>query len=263
MNSKSDSFFISLDLKYQLDSILKNEYFSNLLYEEILKRIAESDGNVIKDVNGGRLYKNLLEKYEFILTLNFNVDGAPIFHKSKRSMWNLQVLINELPTEIRFKLISLAGEMVTSHEPSPGLMRLYLTIFANQVKEMGNHEIKVTSVEGDSLYVVLKVLYCSTDLPARALVENRFQFNSLFGWSNCYIQGELIEDSMRFLTKDNELILRTNDSHKEDVKLSKKTKSKLQLHGIKGESALSLLADLDQVWGCAFDTTHTWFLYFG
>ena len=216
----------------------------------------------MRDVSSGKLYKNLIKKYGFILTLNFNVDGAPIFHKSKRSMWNLQAVINELPPEIRFYFILIAGVMITSHEPSPQLMCLYLTVFANQIKALESFEINVRSIAGDSLKVVIKVLCCSTDLPARALVEFRFQYNSLFGCSYCYIQGEFIEGSMRFLTKEVKPELGTNNSQKKDVELSKKTKSKLQLRGCKGESVLALLSDFDQVWGCAFDTTHTWFLGF-
>jgi len=52
----------------------------------------------------------LANKYK-ILTFNFNIDGAVLFHSSKLSLWPVQLIINELPTELRFKNIILACEI--------------------------------------------------------------------------------------------------------------------------------------------------------
>ena len=78
----------------------------------------------------------------------------------------------------------------------------------------------------------------------------------------CYLESANIAGSMRYLTQDSDVVLRTNESHDKDVKILNKTPLTRHSHGVKGKSELSELHDFDQVWGCTFDNTHTWYLGF-
>ena len=206
----SQNRFISVAIRHQVYCLLNNEKLSNLLYEAITSQSYNDDISLIRDVQHGTLYKNLLKKYEHVITFSFNIDGAPIFHKSKRSMWNIQIIINELPPELRFSVILLAGILIVSREPSPKLIKLYLSTFSNQMKDLEKDITTVQSKEGHRVNIKVEVLFACLDLPARALAQNRTQYNSFFGCTYCYPESANIAGSMRYLTQDSDVVLRTN-----------------------------------------------------
>ena len=98
-------------------------------------------------------------------------------------MWNIQIIINELPPELRFSVILLSvillsGILIVSREPSPKLIKLYLSTFSNQMKYLEQDIITIQSEEGHRVNVKVRVLFACLDLPARALAQNRTQYNS-------------------------------------------------------------------------------------
>lgn len=78
----SENCFYTIQLKFQLTELMKIEQIQSKL-------------------------DNLT-----ILKINFSTDGAPIFHKSKRSMWPLQIILQDLPPELRFKYVTIVGLMI-------------------------------------------------------------------------------------------------------------------------------------------------------
>lgn len=93
----------------------------------------------MSDVYAGILYKELMKKYSTqsnILTYIFNTDGAPIFHSSKQSLWPIQIIVNELPPNLRFKYTLLAGICILKKEPSPMIMNMYMEQFLRESQSL-------------------------------------------------------------------------------------------------------------------------------
>ena len=68
-----------------------------------------TDDEILKDITGGLLYKNLLEseigeslKKSEAFTFTINTDGISLSENSTLSMWPVYLVINEIKPEERF-----------------------------------------------------------------------------------------------------------------------------------------------------------------
>ena len=149
LTTQSPNYVIFIDGEYQIKILLQNKKLNLALlkYVDIIKENMNSDNSVISDVYDGALYKELMEKYSesfSFLTFNFNTDGAPIFHSSKRSMWPIQIIINELPPELRFKFPFLGGMCIMEKEPSPEMMKIYMQRFLQNTEKLRKEGFSIT-----------------------------------------------------------------------------------------------------------------------
>ena len=64
----------------------------------------------ITDIRDGDMYKRFRETDSY--TLSINTDGVSPFQFSKRTIWPIYLVLNELPVKIRYKLenVIVAGE---------------------------------------------------------------------------------------------------------------------------------------------------------
>ncbi|KYN18244.1 hypothetical protein ALC57_09446 [Trachymyrmex cornetzi] len=95
------------------DTLLK--LLANL---DLIRNNKNSESSSICDIYDGELYKKLcnIKCTQFkTLTFNFNTDHAALFHSSKLSIWPVQLIINEFPTELRFKTFILAALWLKTH----------------------------------------------------------------------------------------------------------------------------------------------------
>lgn len=109
-----------------------------------------ADLNVIttlSDVSDSELYRNLSLKYsngsDYFLTYNFNTDGMPIFNSSKRSIWPLLLILNELPPSLRFKHVLLCALWIGNKEPTPTMMNTFLKQFVEQAMRLSKEGITI------------------------------------------------------------------------------------------------------------------------
>ncbi|CAB0038638.1 unnamed protein product [Trichogramma brassicae] len=82
-------------------------------------------------------YKRLQMRHPGALTFNFNTDGAQLFESAKRSLWPLQLYINELPPEIRFKHLLIAALMETESEPTANRLNLFMETMIMECQQLG------------------------------------------------------------------------------------------------------------------------------
>ncbi|XP_044588897.1 uncharacterized protein LOC123268079 [Cotesia glomerata] len=81
-NNKSNiSFFLTLDMETQLKTILQDSEIQNALNDRFEGRMKKMDGNVIKNITDGEIYKKLSAankplSNKFNLTYTFNTDGC-------------------------------------------------------------------------------------------------------------------------------------------------------------------------------------------
>jgi len=87
------------------------------------------DGKLYEKINVDSIY----------LTINGSTNGASVGNKTRRNIWPLSFILNDLPPEKRFKHILLAGIMIVKTELTYKLINLYLKMFVEQLnkKEIG------------------------------------------------------------------------------------------------------------------------------
>lgn len=95
--------------KYFLTRKISEKLKDILIDKNIVSYLRQSGSS---GVTTGRIYK-MLERNGVIgendVTLQFNIDGANIFKSSRKSLWPIQVAVNELPYQIRRNNMILAG----------------------------------------------------------------------------------------------------------------------------------------------------------
>lgn len=97
------SYFIMLDVKTQLESLLREPRIIQHLQYTFLRQ--KKNDNILEDVCDGAMYKemNWLGKKNSIWNLSymFNTDGCQAANSSKTTIWPIYATINELPPHLR------------------------------------------------------------------------------------------------------------------------------------------------------------------
>ncbi|CAD6208585.1 GSCOCG00010571001-RA-CDS, partial [Cotesia congregata] len=266
-SKKKGNFFVTVDLKTQLDNFLSSES----MREEIHNRNNSHRDDCISDVCDSDRYMN--DKYiqsksdeeNVVLTLNVNLDGAPLFKSGKNSFWPIQCVINEISQKIKHKFMLLAGLSYTATEPKPQFMNLYLDTFISQVKELTKTGLQVLAENGRIITYYVKIFSFPVDSVARPVLQNRLQFNGFFGCSWCYQRGKTSSKSLKYSLssenpplRDHEMYLTDVEQLKKDLETLPKTKKneKYTVFEVKGSSVLSNLPDFDCIWGYPHDYMH-------
>lgn len=259
ITTNSSNYFISTNVKFQLQTLLQNRNICQILLQNVKnieKRMRNKNINTFIDVYDGDTYKILHNnKHEntILLTFNFNTDGAPISKSSKSSMWPIQLIINELPPKLRFRYILLAGIWITKCEPKAQFMNLYMNVFIEQICDLMTKGI-VINVNGKKYNFVLQPLCASVDSVARPIMQNRVQFNGYFGCSWCYQYGEYAYGSMKYPFMDDDPLLRDHESYIKDIKYAEEMGRPHR--GVKNFAEITKLKDFDCVWGFSYDYMH-------
>lgn len=132
INSKSEQFFVTLPLQVQLKEIIKQN--SEILLESGLKNSTSS----LLDITDGEIYRTLLNNKGNTnpkITLVMNTDGVQVFKSNTKSLWPVQIIINELPVEKRFliKNILVLGLFYDKNHPK---MQHFLQPFMMELREI-------------------------------------------------------------------------------------------------------------------------------
>lgn len=255
LTSESSNQFMIVDLDYQLEMLLNEKNVQEDLLQNLDEYRKRPNDGIIRDIYDCKLYKNLQVHSPGTLTYNVNTDGAPAFKSSNRSFWPIQLYINELSPEIRTKNMILGGMFLTSKEPSPELMKIYLSKFIDNAEKLMTDGLNIT-LNGSKKQRNFKfhcLLIC-VDSVARPVIQCRYQFSGYSGCSWCYAPGEYNSSAIRYPVTLNDPLLRTNESHIKDV--SEVERLNRHINGVKGRSELLRLKLFDCVWGLPVDYMH-------
>ncbi|XP_029665751.1 uncharacterized protein LOC115237071 [Formica exsecta] len=254
------NYFLSIDVKFQMKTLLENVTIRKMLMENITiikNRLKKKRINTINDVYDGELYKNLYNNQQentILLTFNFNSDGAPISKSSKSGIWPIQIIINELPPRVRFRYILLAAMWMTRSEPSPQFMNLYMKIFIDQLRNLMENGITIKLSNNKEIIFILKPLCAAVDSVARPVMQNRLQFNGHYGCSWCYHFGKYEDGAMRYPFEDEDSLLRNHNTFIQNMIETEETNKFVM--GVKGYAEITNLDNFDCIWGFPFDYMH-------
>jgi len=244
-------------LIYVIELLFKDKNICTAYMQSINLRKDTQQYNHINDIHNGELHKKIIADSAHIVSYNVSTDGAPLGHKTKRSIWPLSVILNDLPPKIRFENVLLAGIMVVKREPTPELINLYLTMFVEQASALRGKGISMNmTCDRDQTTFTPTALCFSTDFVARALIQWRVQFNGYFGCSYCYQKGTHIS-TMRYPFINENPELKTYESYMRDIQKFHSSRSLIQSRGVKGNSILISVSNFDIVWSFPFDYMHT------
>ena len=152
------------------------------------------DNADITDITDGSAYRSLLADDQFLsghdnmnLTATFNTDGICLFKSTHVELWPLYLIINELPTQMRFarENILLLGLWQGRGKPP---FQSFLSTFANEMKKMFHDGVKV-NFNGEDICLKLAIVCASVDLQAKAGVLNMTLFNGAFACITCEEEG--------------------------------------------------------------------------
>ncbi|KAL0842480.1 hypothetical protein ABMA28_014574 [Loxostege sticticalis] len=135
--------------------------------------------------------KNILEEIIEVptqISLNINIDGLPIYNSSRHQLWPILCNIFELSN------ISPIVIGIYEGQSKPSDLSAYLGPTVSELKELENG-LDVTTKQGKSCKVDVKVRAFLCDSPARALIKGVANFNAKDGCLKCTIQGEYSHDT--------------------------------------------------------------------
>lgn len=141
------------------------------------------------DISDGRLHKSIRKNVgaAWSVTLTLNTDGSPVFSSSKASVWPTQLMVNELPFNVRFQNVIVGALWFAKTHPP---FHLFVKAFVTALKNMG----PITWHYGDecvksSVYVTC----CGVDSPARASLLNMNHHGGYFSCLWCLQKGAPVD----------------------------------------------------------------------
>ncbi|CAG5075422.1 Protein of unknown function [Cotesia congregata] len=178
------SFFLHLPLEDQLREIFETTEAHNL-HSKNRKKIHT---NGLEDIYDGKLYKKRICN-DNTISINFSVDGAPIFDSSNSSVYPILCTINELDPIKRRNHIMLSSIWFGTGKPKS--MNGYLKPFVDEATKLFNKGFKyVYTGQEYKKYVVILMGVC--DSVARPILRCSTQFNGEYGCGLCLHPGESI-----------------------------------------------------------------------
>lgn len=109
------------------------------------------------------------------MSLNFNIDGLPIYNSSKVEFWPILFNIAEMPQVPAMVIGIFCGKAKTSDVNS------FLMPFVEELKELMDNGVEINSHK-----ITIKVLCFVCDSPARAFVKGKYKYTNVNIYVNIY-----------------------------------------------------------------------------
>lgn len=163
-----------------------SERIKDILTDNNVARHLRRRENETSDVTSGRLYKRLVDSAIIgnnDITLQWNTDGANVFKSSNKSLWPIQISINELPYTVRKNNMILAGLWIGEGSPR---MDVFLKPFIEELNDLHDEGITCSFLGQDNVTVKVHCLIASMDSVARpkVILHAFMVFYSLDYYSN-------------------------------------------------------------------------------
>ena len=129
-----------------------------------------------------------------MISVNFSVDGVPVFDSSNYSICPILCKINELQSTKRRQNVLLCGLWFGQGKPK---MNEYLKAFVAESKRLAMEGFSY-NFKGSTYKKKCRLLMCISDSVARPLLINSRQFNGEYGCGLCLHPGESIPKGRGF-----------------------------------------------------------------
>ncbi|XP_043480061.1 uncharacterized protein LOC122509849 [Leptopilina heterotoma] len=185
------NFYATFDIKNNVKSCLeRNDNYYNHVMQD---RIQETD--IFSDIYDGRAYSDFVQslppedKHQYV-TFTFNCDGAPVFESSNTSIYPIQLMINELPFEVRTKETIVAALWFGKSKPN---MNVFLKGYVDQMNELTDSRVECV-IQGEARLIRPFAICCSVDSVARYSMQGVGPHNSYYPCNWCLQKGKYIRN---------------------------------------------------------------------
>lgn len=253
-----NNYFIYIPLLQQIENMLDR-------YLDIIVQSSENrqqTDSVISDISDSNVYKNIQAKAESKILLPFTMctDGIKIFASSKSTLWPIQLTQGYLPPNIRYLKdnILLVGLYCGQEKPNMSIIMLPLAKELGSLKQKGIFMYRQNNI----IEFSPTLMFCASDLPARAEIQNCKTFAGFYGCPCCKQEGVSVRNPktgrsyVRYLKRTEPAQLRT---HEDAIKLGLDVLSGREIinsSGLKGLSCMIAFKDFDLTNSYALDYMH-------
>ncbi|XP_032683407.1 uncharacterized protein LOC116849888 [Odontomachus brunneus] len=193
---------------------------------------------------------NYYSKHAFATAI-FNCDGVPVFKGSKCFIWPIQIIVNELPPQIRLNNSILYGLWFGKSKPD---MNVFLSPFVKDAKEKYCISGISCKILGEIRHIKLYFLTCCVDSVARPAMQGTIQFNGRYGCNWCLYPGENIQGIIKYTIKYPVPNLRTERETLEQMEQA--IYNNVTIKGVKTSSCLINLPYFNIISGFVPDYMH-------
>lgn len=246
---KTNSAFVSIEIKQQLKKIIRDNYKGILEYRET---ILTQNNDIISDVYNGEVIKEMCkEEYPFCLMIS--TDGVKVHNSGTKSLWPIllaPLFLNPIDRYRQENMI-LAGLYFgdTEHKPH------FNDFFDPICEEMLNYSLNGLTIQCETSKFF--VTHATADAPARANLLNQTSHSGYYACCKCQISGEHLDGAVHFpsttiVKGDDKLWCNLDMMLAMDVASNSK-EPKLGFHG---PSCLTNFEKFDLWKGVGFDYMH-------
>jgi hypothetical protein len=262
---KEGKYFLMLDVRRSLESLLSNQEVATNLVNCLVKRSSRrrsvhyaNQPKHYSDIMDGDCYRSLeLKDNDF--TCSVNTDGVNVFKSSSFSIWPIFISINELPYKLRRKHTRLVGLWFGQKKPC---FETFLPPFVDQCNSLSDeglswtcNELKLTS------YVFFTII--AADSVARAPLQGLKQYNGSYSCPFCFNPGQshqLSKGGKKWIFRHGVHKLRTVPlfhKHLEELAEQLENGGNKSRYGVKSSTPFIHLRQFNLVHGFVFDYMHT------
>lgn len=122
------------------------------------------------------------------ITFSWNTDGVALFNSSKLSAWPFYLVINELPSELRFNKENMLLVGLWCGQTKPNV-DVFVSSFKEDLKQL-YRDVDFCIPDRNPVNVMGMIICGTCDFPAKALFLNFQQYNGKHGCPNCEIETQ-------------------------------------------------------------------------
>lgn len=191
--------------------------YSDIIVQNWEDRNEQQKNSEMCDIYDSKIYQKLQAKSVDCILLPFTIctDGVKIFHSSRTSLWPIQMTQGYLPPNIRFlrENVLIVGLYCGNEKPDMSVIMLPLAKEMSMLKRKGIFMWRENSL----IQFSPTVMFCSSDLPARAELQNCKTSSGYYGCPCCKQEGFCVKNPktsrsyVRFLKLKEPAGLRTHE----------------------------------------------------
>ncbi|XP_067203731.1 uncharacterized protein [Linepithema humile] len=250
-----NDFFAIINVNNEIANLIQD----NQKYYDYVVREKVRNNEKFDDITDGILYKEFVDSLSIHDKLNFatttmNSDGSPIFESSRFSIWPIQMIINELPLDVRTSRPIVCGIWFGKDKPN---MNIFLKPYVVHMNKLSNNGVRCT-IANEVRIIKVFTLCCCVDSVARAPMQGIVQYNGYFGCSWCLHPGYYVVykrgGSVKYTLMNEVPPKRTENETIEHMRLS--LTSRKPVYGVKNPSCLINLQGFNIISGFVPDSMH-------
>lgn len=184
------NFIVHIPIEQQIKNCFEKHF------DDIMNYMNREKNGDITDTDDGHLYNLIRLEHpdSIILSFTVNIDGAQVHNSRKNSMWPVQLYQNYLPPHLRFKTDNVILATLYFGREKPNTSQLLYPL-CEDLQALAMENISFFRF-GEVYHCVPIILFCSADLPAKAMFSGLKLYSGRSACTACMHEGVSITDHL-------------------------------------------------------------------